>query len=454
MNADQLRFAARTECFPLVAEEMVTVWLNGAWRSRQALLKPPFFLIVNNTNQVDTFWILQETTFLERSIADAKKLYNVADYSTDNAVIVLSRTGDEPLLFIAQSKDFNWLKAFRDNIVDRKQVERMETVLENQRHTYWARVKKNDEANEILRQTCEKLEKEVSRLAEANAQLSIAGSAAETAANELLEQKTTELDFVRQLVLKRNEEIEKLKSRSSSLREALERKETALQKVQKDLSAMRERYTILRADVEAAELGGQDNLVLQLAARRNRIQELTLDNKRLRKELKTGIENFQRIRRQYQDRMRELEEMLSFDTLFDLLKYRTQLADCQLLMHQGDIPKAEVEKIEQTLVNLRRDIWIKETEARAQYINWRSMLISKQLDICCGDYRDEDTTHLTRKILDRYRWLLQRAEVTEAEIPWAALAAEGFHSSYGNLSWLLTQRFFPSKALGGLDNDD
>eukprot|EP00923_Selenidium_pygospionis_P008182 GHVN01013833.1.p1 GENE.GHVN01013833.1~~GHVN01013833.1.p1 ORF type:complete len:321 (+),score=51.85 GHVN01013833.1:1109-2071(+) len=251
--------------------------------------------------------------------------------------------------------------------------------------------------------------------------LQMAAEISEKAASEMVEQKMTELMTSQRRIESLLAECEHLKSELQESNEKNGKLHHNNTQLVAEKAELRESFREMLLDWEEQE-DDSKRAAVKTANLREQTQRLTLENRRLRKEIEGHINLFHGRQRDFQEKVQLLKELMEATDVFDLLRKRLELAEHRIkyLEDAHSMAQDNEQALRFKILQLLQETRIAEAVARSYYLKHRGCVLQDQLRVVGEGLSHSEYYMFAKVLIERHGWIFREMEMVhrERQLPW------------------------------------
>ncbi|KJP86862.1 hypothetical protein AK88_03473 [Plasmodium fragile] len=290
--------------------------------------------------------------------------------------------------------------------------EEMKLSMDNMKQLKDIELKNKDIEISGLQERINSLKADIENIRMKNKRLQIAADVNIKSADELLQKKITEIEFIHSEMEIKMEEMEQLKDKLRSATAESEKKSKLVNQLREERDLLEKRLKDIMTTYEEA-FTEPEKITLVNFNTNERYQKLVVSHKHLKEDIQKMNERFYKLENEYKQKIKTIKEVVEIGDIFDYLHKLIILCQTKIKFYEQCYKYNEEQQ--KDITNLIRYM-IKETKlseanARVCYITHRSRILEERLLHYVTMKQPSDYFHFACTTLRRLSWVFGEIEV-------------------------------------------
>ncbi|GAW82192.1 hypothetical protein, conserved [Plasmodium gonderi] len=245
-----------------------------------------------------------------------------------------------------------------------------------------------------------------------NKRLQIAADVNIKSADELLQKKISEIEFIHNEMETKMDEIERLKEKVKNATSECEKKTKLINELKAERDVLEKRLKeIMRTYEEACR--EPEKIALVNFNTNERYQKLVVNHKHLKEDLNKMNERFYELEDAYKDKVKRIKEVVEIGDIFDYLHKLIILCQTKIKFYEQchKYNEEEQKEITNLISYMIKETKLSEANARVCYITHRSKILEERLLYYINRKQPSDYFHFACTTLRRLSWVFGEIEV-------------------------------------------
>ncbi|VWU51884.1 conserved protein, unknown function [Hepatocystis sp. ex Piliocolobus tephrosceles] len=408
---------------------------KGKWMKCYCFIKANFFYVYKFRTDYKPYVIF----LLENSKIEIVNYYielknqaidQINDFhpkSDDNILKIkpTSCVNDNTYTFYFQNGDIlkKWLKHINNSNVAslnnnlnmiKEEYETIKNDIDNLKKLNDIELKNKDIEISSLNERINFLKADIENIRTKNKRLQIAADVNIKSADEFLQQKITEMEYMHNELTLKIKENEELKDNIGNLRSESEENIKIIERLKVECILLENELKRFFAVYEEAR-GDPEKITLINMNTNKRYQDIVLDNKNLKAVITKMNERFYDLEDRYKEKIKTIKEVMEIGDIFDYLHKLIILCQTKIKYYEEGYKYTEEKEknILNTLENMIKETKLSETNARVCYITHRSKILDERLEFYLNNKTPTDYFYFACTTLRRLGWIFGEIEVLQ-----------------------------------------
>ncbi|KMZ79287.1 hypothetical protein PVIIG_01761 [Plasmodium vivax India VII] len=290
--------------------------------------------------------------------------------------------------------------------------EEMKLSMDNMKQLSEIELKNKDIEIAALRERINSLKADIENIRTKNKRLQIAADVNIKSADELLQKKITEIEFIHSEMEIKMEEIEQLKDKVRSAAAESEKKSKLVNQLREERDLLEKRLKEIMATYEEA-CTEPEKITLVNFNTNERYQKLVVSHKHLKEDIHKMNERFYKLENAYKEKIKTIKEVVEIGDIFDYLHKLIILCQTKIKFYEQCYKYNEEQQKEMTklITYMINETKLAEANARVCYITHRSRILEERLLHYMNMKEPSDYFHFACTTLRRLSWVFGEIEV-------------------------------------------
>ncbi|EUD67680.1 hypothetical protein C922_01866 [Plasmodium inui San Antonio 1] len=290
--------------------------------------------------------------------------------------------------------------------------EEMKLNMENMKKLSDIELKNKDIEISGLQERINSLKAQIENIRTKNKRLQIAADVNIKSADELLQKKITEIQFIHSEMEIKMEEIEQLKDKIRSATAESEKKSKLVNQLREEKDHLEKRLKEIMETYEEAYTE-PEKITLVNFNTNERYQKLVVSHKHLKEDIHKMNERFYKLENVYKEKIKTIKEVVEIGDIFDYLHKLIILCQTKIKFYEQCYKYSEEQQKEITnlITHMIKETKLSEANARVCYITHRSRILEERLLHYITMKQPSDYFHFACTTLRRLSWVFGEIEV-------------------------------------------
>ncbi|ANQ09677.1 Uncharacterized protein PCOAH_00042080 [Plasmodium coatneyi] len=290
--------------------------------------------------------------------------------------------------------------------------EEMKLSMDNMKKLNDIELKNKDIEISGLQERINSLKADIENIRMKNKRLQIAADVNIKSADELLQKKITEIEFIHGEMEIKMEEIEQLKDKLRSATAESEKKSKLVNQLREERDLLEKKLKDIMATYEEA-FTEPEKIALVNFNTNERYQKLVVSHKHLKEDINKMNERFYKLENEYKEKIKTIKEVVEIGDIFDYLHKLIILCQTKIKFYEQCYKYSEEQQKEITnlITYMIKETKLSEANARVCYITHRSRILEERLLHYMTMKPPSDYFHFACTTLRRLSWVFGEIEV-------------------------------------------
>ncbi|CAA9989956.1 conserved Plasmodium protein, unknown function [Plasmodium knowlesi strain H] len=290
--------------------------------------------------------------------------------------------------------------------------EDMKLSMENMKQLSDIELRNKDIEISGLQERINSLKADIENIRMKNKRLQIAADVNIKSADELLQKKITEIEFIHGEMERKMEEIEQLKDKLRSTTTESEKKSKLVNELREERNHLEKKLKDIMATYEEA-FTEPEKITLVNFNTNERYQKLVVSHKHLKEDINKMNERFYKLENEYKEKIKTIKEVVEIGDIFDYLHKLIILCQTKIKFYEQCYKYSEEQQKEITnlIAYMIKETKLSEANARVCYITHRSRILEERLLHYITMKQPSDYFHFACTTLRRLSWVFGEIEV-------------------------------------------
>ncbi|CRG95087.1 conserved Plasmodium protein, unknown function [Plasmodium gallinaceum] len=407
--------------------------INNKWVKYFCFIKANFFYVykLKGDYRPDTIFLLEGCQIkiinyyvaLKNKIIEENDEFNLKNNEDIIQIKTLDHTDGQTYLFYVNDKGvlkkwFNTLNnsnfsSINNNIkIIKEENEEVKNNIDNIKKLNDIEIKNKEIEISNLKERINSLKATIENIRTKNKRLQIASEVNIKSADEFLQKKITEMEFIHNELGLKMEENNKLKETIIMITDESEKKLKLINDLKNEKKTLEKKLNEIMATYEEA-CNNPEKLTLINYNTNERYQKIVLNNKNLKQEIIKLNERFYNLEDRYREKIKTIKEIVEIGDIFDYLHKLIVLCQTKIKFYEQSYKYNEEQQKEimNSIEYLIKETKLSEANARVCYITHRSKILEERLSYYINHTWPSDYFYFACTTLRRLGWVFGEIEV-------------------------------------------